>query len=217
MLLLFLNFVLFFFSPLLIFLWLGFMLFMFDFVCRLMFNFSRFFACSFWFMLYFWNHFVFSRFGMLYWFMLDFMLYFMLCFVLDWFIFSFSLCFWLLYFLSLMSCFLIFRFFFKFSIFLWCLFELFRNIPYCSPVLSEFFLLSSHFDKKSSCKNFLVKASFDEVDGVDFTFENNFKRARVILFDLDEMEIRECFLDIFFNCLEIAFDQVKRNMLNLIT
>ena len=79
-----------------------------------------------------------------------------------------------------------------------------------------FFLLSSHFDEKSSRKNLLVKAVSDEVDGIDFTFKDNFKRSRVILFNFDKIELRKCFLNILFNSFEIAFDQVKRNLLNLV-
>jgi hypothetical protein len=97
------------------------------------------------------------------------------------------------------------------------LFEWFRDIAYCSPVFSMFFLLSPHFDKKSSCKNLLIKAGSDKVDGINFTFKNNLKRSRVILFNFDKIELRECFLNIFFNSLEVAFDQVKRNLLNLVT
>jgi len=118
-----------------------------------------------------------------------------------------KLLFWLLYFLSLVSSFFFFWLFIMFDISLGCLFEWFGDIS----------LLSSHFDEKSSCKNLLAKAGSDEVNGINFTFKDNFKRPRVILFDFDKIELGECFLNIFFNCLEVTFDQVKRNLLNLVT
>jgi len=178
------------------------------------------------FMLYFWFNFLLNIYLLfMFRFRLSFVLYFMLRlilnlmfnFVLFCFMLKISLLFWLLYFLSLVSSFFFFWLFIMFDISLGCLFEWFGDISNCSPIFSMFFLLSSHFDEKSSCKNLLVKAGSDEVNGINFTFKDNFKRPRVILFDFDKIELGECFLNIFFNCLEVTFDQVKRNLLNLVT
>jgi hypothetical protein len=71
------------------------------------------------------------------------------------------------------------------------------------------FLLSAHFDEKSSGKNFLIKASPDEVDSINFALEYDFEGTRIVLFNFDEIELRKSFLDIFLNSLEIAFDEIK--------
>jgi len=78
------------------------------------------------------------------------------------------------------------------------------------------FLLSTHFDEKSSGENFLIKAGPDEVDRVNFALEYDFKWSWIVLFNFDEIELRKCFLDIFLNSLEIAFDEIKWDMLYLI-
>ena len=79
-----------------------------------------------------------------------------------------------------------------------------------------FLLLSPHFDEKSSGKNFLIIAGSDEVDGIDFALEYDFEGSRIVLFNFDEIELRKCFLDIFLNSLEIAFDEIEWDMFYLI-
>ena len=131
-------------------------------------------------------------------------------FVFNWFMFSFGIMF-----LSFFMSFLLFGL--RFRISLRSLFELFGNIAYSSPIFSQFFLLSTHFDKKSSGQNFFIKGSSDEIDSINFALKNNFKWARVVLLNFDEVELRECFFYIFLHSLEIAFDKVEWDMLDLIT
>ena len=122
----------------------------------------------------------------------------------------------LLSFLWLYTPFLFFGFFFIFVILLRPLLELLGYISNGSPIFSMFFLLSSHFDKKSSGENLFIKAISDEIDGVNFTFEDDFEGARVVLLDLDQMKVRESLLNIFFNCIEVALYEVQRHMLDLV-
>jgi hypothetical protein len=53
----------------------------------------------------------------------------------------------------------------------WC-FELFRNEAYTSPIFNNFFLLTTHFDEKSSVKNLFVIRVFNEVDSIDFQIKD---------------------------------------------
>jgi hypothetical protein len=105
--------------------------------------------------------------------------------------------------------FLLLGIFLGFYISFGCLFELFRNIANSSPILSDFFLLSSHFDKKSSSQNLLIKASPDEIDGINFTLKDNFIRSRVILLNFDKIEFRECFFHIFLHSVKITLDEIE--------
>lgn len=158
-------------------------------------------------------------------FMLDFLLnsrlYFMfslmLNFVLYRFVFNFSFRFGWFFLLSLFDFFLLFGIFLIVHILSGCLLELLRDISNCSPVFSVFLLLSSHFNEKSSTQYLFIETCSDEIDGINFAFKNDFERSRVILFDFDQMEVRKCLLNIFFNSLEIAFNQIEWDMFNLIT
>ena len=168
-----------------------------------------------WFML---NRFVLNGF-MLYFFlnfMLRFMLHFGLYFMFCWFLFNFSFCFRILLFLSFFGCLFLFGISFWLHDSLRPLLEWFRDVSNCSPVFSMFLLLSPHFDEKSSGKNFLIIAGSDEVDGIDFALEYDFEGSRIVLFNFDEIELRKCFLDIFLNSLEIAFDEIEWDMFYLI-
>lgn len=165
------------------------------------------------------------HFGLLlmFYFMLDFFLNLMLRFMLFYLMLNFMLCWlmlncslWFALFFSLFSSLLLFGISLKFSIFLRSLLKLLWNISYCSPILSMLLLLPAHLDKKPPGKNFLIKAAPDEVDGINFALEDNFKRSRVVLLNFDELEVRKCFFDILLHCLEIAFDEIEWDMFNLI-
>jgi len=155
-------------------------------------------------------------------FVLDFMLYFVLDLMLNlmlnfmfWLVLSFMF-YWLsllvshllrlLSLFSLSSSFLLFRVFFIFGILLRPLLELLGNITNSSPILSMLFLLSSHFDEEPPGKNLFIKASPDKVDSVNFAFEDYLEGTRVVFFDLDQMKLRKCFLNILLNCIEVAFN-----------
>ena len=51
-------------------------------------------------------------------------------------------------------------------------FELFRNEAYTSPIFNNFFLLTTHFDEKSSVKNLFIIRVFNEVDSIDFQIKD---------------------------------------------
>lgn len=84
------------------------------------------------------------------------------------------------------------------------------------PVFKDLLLLSSHFDEKSSGKDFFIVAVFDEIDSIDSHFEDDFKWSGIVVFDLDKFELWERFFDVFFSSVEIALDQVEGDMLNIL-
>jgi len=88
------------------------------------------------------------------------------------------------------------------------LFELFRYISNSSPIFSNFFLLSSHFNEKSSSHNFFIETISDKVDGINFCFKYDLERSRIIFLDLDKVKLRECFFDVLFYSVEITFYEV---------
>lgn len=77
-------------------------------------------------------------------------------------------------------------------------------------------MLSTHFDKESPVQDFLVEASPDEIDGIDPHVENDLERAWVVVLNFDEVELRECLLHIILSGVEIAFNEIQRNMLDVI-
>ena len=94
--------------------------------------------------------------------------------------------------------------------------EFFRHIPNASPILYNFFVLPTKFYKKSSSQYFSVVTISNEVYGVDFHFKDNFKGSRIIIFNFDELELRECFLNILLSSIEITFNQVEGDMFDFI-
>lgn len=83
------------------------------------------------------------------------------------------------------------------------------NISYTSPVLKNFFVLSPELSKESSGEYLSIEAITDEIDGVNFHLEDNFKRTRVVVLYLNKLEFRECFLYIFLSRSEIALDEIE--------
>ena len=53
--------------------------------------------------------------------------------------------------------------------------ELSRHGSNAGPILDGLFLLSSHFDEESSVEDFLIVVISDEVDSVNFHFEDDFE------------------------------------------
>ena len=94
--------------------------------------------------------------------------------------------------------------------------ELSLGISNSSPVFNNLFLLSSHLDKESSVKDFLIKLVSNKVNGINSHFEDDFKRSRVVILDFDEVKFREGFLDIFFSGVEITLDKIESDMLNIL-
>ena len=94
--------------------------------------------------------------------------------------------------------------------------ESFRGVSDARPVLHNFFVLPTKFDEESSSQDFPVVAISNEVDGIDFHFKDNFEGAGIIVFNFDELELRECLLDILLSGIEIALNQVEGNMLDFI-
>lgn len=94
--------------------------------------------------------------------------------------------------------------------------ELPRDVSDCEPVLMVVFLLSAHLDEEASGEDLLVEFVFDEVDGIDFGFEDHFEGAGVVLLDLDELEFREGPFNILLDCVKVALDQVEGDVLDLI-
>lgn len=161
-------------------------------------------------------------------FMLDFMFYCfvlnsMFCFMLNSLFMLFS---WFM--LNMFSLWMILCSFLDFSLdlfllsifisvlFVGLLFKLFGNISHGCPFLSVLFLLSSHFDKEPSCQYLFIEWVFDEINGIDSCLKDYFEWSRIVFFDLDEVNIRECFFNILLNCVEIAFDKVKGYVFNIL-
>jgi hypothetical protein len=79
-----------------------------------------------------------------------------------------------------------------------------------------FLLLSSQLDEKSSGQNLLIKATSNEIDGVNFGLEDDLEGSRIVLLDLDEVVIRECLFNILLHGIEVAFDQIQRDVLDIV-
>lgn len=138
----------------------------------------------------------------------------MFCLVF-WFVFGFSFflgSFLFFFFSFIFSGICVFSFFFFhvfFAVAFWSFFELFGDVSDGCPFFSVFFLLSAHLDEESSAQNFLIEFIPDEIDGVNFGFEDDFEGSGVIFFDFDEVEFREGFADIFFHCVKVALDEIE--------
>lgn len=102
------------------------------------------------------------------------------------------------------------------SSFFWVLLEFSWDKSNCWPFLGMLFLLSAHLDKKSASEYFFIRPIFNEIDGIDAGFKDNFEGSGIVFLDFDELEIGEGFFNILLNSIEIAFDQIKRDMLNVI-
>jgi hypothetical protein len=77
-------------------------------------------------------------------------------------------------------------------------------------------MLSAHFDKKSSGQNLAVMTVADEVNGINPGFKYDFERSRVVLLNFKEGEFRKSFFNILLNGVEIALDEIERDVLDLI-
>lgn len=84
------------------------------------------------------------------------------------------------------------------------------------PVFSMFFMLSAHLDEETSGEDLLVELFFDEIDGINFGFEDDFEGSRVVFFDFDELIVGEGPFNIFFDCVEIALDEVEGDVFDII-
>ena len=91
--------------------------------------------------------------------------------------------------------------------------ELSLSVTDTSPIFDDLLLLSSHFDEESSTEYFFIVVVSNEVDGVDSHFKDDFEWSRVVIFDFDELEVRECFFDIFFSGVEVTLDEIQSDML----
>jgi len=103
-----------------------------------------------------------------------------------------------------------------FSTFSWVLLEFSWNESNSRPFLGMFFLLSTHLDKKSASQYFFIRPIFDKINRIDAGFKDDFERSWVIFLDFDELEVGEGLFNILLNSIEITFDQIKRDMLNII-
>jgi hypothetical protein len=90
------------------------------------------------------------------------------------------------------------------------------NVSNGSPIFRMFSLLSSHFDEEAPIEYFFVEGAAYEVDGINSSFEDNLEGSRVIFFDFDEVVVREGLFNILLNCRKITFDQVERDVFNII-
>lgn len=111
--------------------------------------------------------------------------------------------------------FLCFRFS-GFSTFFWMLLEFSGDEANSRPLLGMFFLLSAHLDEKSASEYFLIRPIFDKIDGIYAGFKDDFERSGIIFLDFDELEIGEGFFNILLNSIEVAFDQIKRDMFDVV-
>ena len=94
--------------------------------------------------------------------------------------------------------------------------ELSWHVSDSSPVFNDLLLLSSHFDKESSVEDFLVVMVSDEVDGVNSHFKDDFEGSWVVIFDFDEIEFGEGFSDVVFGGIEITFDKVEGDVIEIL-
>lgn len=100
--------------------------------------------------------------------------------------------------------------------FFWVLFEFSGDKSDCWPFLGMLFLLPAHLDEKSASEYFFIRPIFNEIDSIDAGFKDNFEGSGIVFLDFDELEIGEGFFNILLNSIEIAFDQIKRDMLDVI-
>lgn len=94
--------------------------------------------------------------------------------------------------------------------------KFFRNITNTSPVFYNLFMLSSHFNKKSSSQNFSIKAISYKVNGINFHLEYDLKRAWIVILNLDKFILRKSFFNILFSSIKVTLNKVEWNMLNII-
>lgn len=56
----------------------------------------------------------------------------------------------------------------------------------------------------------------NEVDSVNSHFEDNFEWSGVVIFDFNEIELREGFFDIIFSGIEITLDKIQSDMFDIL-
>ncbi len=57
---------------------------------------------------------------------------------------------------------------------------------------------------------------FNEVNGINSHFEDDLKWSGVIIFNFNELDVWESFLDIFFSGVEITLDEIQCDMFNIL-
>ena len=77
-------------------------------------------------------------------------------------------------------------------------------------------LLPAHLDEESASEYFFIRPIFNESDGIDAGFKDDFEGSGIVFLDFDELEIGECFFNILLNSIEVAFDQIKRDMFDIV-
>ena len=90
------------------------------------------------------------------------------------------------------------------------------DVADAGPVLDYFLVLATQLDIEASREDLAVVAGADEVDGIDFHFEDHFKGAGVVVLDLDKVELGEGLLDILLGGIEVTLDEVEGDMLDII-
>lgn len=151
------------------------------------------------------------------WFFFNFFLSLYLLFFLFWFfeIMMFFILSWLfvllflIFILIILILMLFVMIFIRMSELSWC-------ISNSSPVFNQLFMLSSHFNKKSSIKYFFVIRSLYEVNCIDSHFQNNLKRSWIVIFDFNKFEVWESLFNIFLSGIEITFNEIEGDMLNIL-
>ena len=94
--------------------------------------------------------------------------------------------------------------------------ELLGNVANASPVFNYFLCLPAQLDKESTCENFSIVAISNEVYRIDFHVEDDLERSRVVVFDFEEFVLGKSFFHILLSGIEVAFNEVKRYVFNLI-
>lgn len=90
------------------------------------------------------------------------------------------------------------------------------DVADAGPILDYFLVLATQLDIEASREDLAVVAGADEVDGIDFHFEDHFKGSGVVVLDLNKVELGEGLLDILLGGIEVTLDEVEGDMLDII-
>lgn len=90
------------------------------------------------------------------------------------------------------------------------------DVADAGPILDYFLVLATQLDIEASRQDLAVVAGADEVDGIDFHFEDHFKGSGVVVLDLNKVELGEGLLDILLGGIEVTLDEVEGDMLDII-
>lgn len=76
--------------------------------------------------------------------------------------------------------------------------------------------VATHLNNGFAAEHVFVAALLHEVDGIDAKWQHNLEASGMVVLDLEEGELWKCSSDIILSGLEVALDEVERNMSNAV-